>query len=164
MRAEFSDIRAYVGRPFPNDLVGEREWIRSLYQKGFPVTIVLVIEEIDSNTFAGILVASQIHYVHRNASIGAFLHPDARRKGYFREGQILFFAYLFNELNLHKITTQVVSYNHVSVKVLTSMGFKQDGLRKEQIFQNGQFYDGIMLSLMARDFFTINPVAGIIVS
>jgi RimJ/RimL family protein N-acetyltransferase len=163
MRSDFEDVRAYIGRPFPNHVEGEREWIRGLYQKGFPTSIAMVVEELESKAFIGFVVASQIHWVHRTAAYGVFLHRNARGKGYFREAQILFFAYLFRELNLRKLNSSIIPYNQVAIKVTTSLGFKQDGLRKEQIFQNGKYYDEMTISLMASDFFASNPVDEIVV-
>lgn len=162
MRADFEDVRAYIGRPFPNHVEGEREWIRGLYQKGFPTSLAMVVEALESKAFIGFVVASQIHWVHRNAAIGVFFHRNARGKGYYREAQILFYAYLFRELNLHKLNSSIVPYNEVAIKVTAEIGFKQDGLRKEQLFQQGKYYDEMTISLMASDFFAENPVDEII--
>lgn len=162
MRADMKDIRSYVGRPFPNNEEGEKDWIMSLYHKGLLSNIVLGIEDAISGKLAGIIAARNIDYINRNAIIGTFVHKDFRSKGYFREAQILFFAYLFNEINLHKITTEVISYHEVSLRVLTSMGFVEDGIRREQVFQNGNYYDLVMLSLFPEVFFKVNDIKCIV--
>lgn len=153
MRSDIRDVRAYVGRPFPNNTEGEREWIRSLYHNGPLTTIGFAVEEIGSGLFVGFVVAGNISYTNRNATIGVFFHKNARGKGYYKEAQVLFYTYLFNEINLHKLTSSIIPYNEVPIKITAELGYTTDGIRKEQIYQNGRYYDEIMISLLARDFF-----------
>ena len=162
MRSDFRDVQSYVGRPFPNDEAGEKEWIASMYHKGPLTNIHLVVEEKETNSFVGFVVASNISYTHRNAHVGVFFHKKARGKGYYKEAQIVFYAYLFREINLHKVTSGIIPYNEIAVKITAAIGFQTDGVRREQFYQNGKYYDEILISLLARDFFEQNKVDEVI--
>ncbi|HRZ77832.1 MAG TPA: GNAT family protein [Bacteroidales bacterium] len=162
MKSEFSDVRSYVGRPYPNDLKGEKEWISRMYHSGILTSIFLAVEENDTRQFVGYVAASNISYINSNATVGVFFHKSGRGKGYYREAQVLFYAYLFNEINLHKLNSTIIPYNEVAIRITAAIGFTTDGIRREQIYQNGKYHDEILISLSRDDFFRLNDVQALV--
>ena len=127
-----------------------------MYPAGLLSSIILVVEEIDSKQFIGYAATSKIDYINSNAHVGIIFHKNGRGKGYFKEASILFYAYLFNEINLHKVYSGVLTYNEIAITNDKKIGFKIDGIMKEHIYQNGKYHDVYMVSLIAKDFFRIN--------
>jgi RimJ/RimL family protein N-acetyltransferase len=163
MKSDFNDVRSYVGRPYPNDLKGEKEWIGKMYHGGILTSIFLAVEENDSRKFVGYVAASNINYINRNATVGVFFHKAGRGKGYYREAQVLFYAYLFNEINLHKLNSTIIPYNEVAIRITAEIGFTTDGIRREQIYQNGRYHDEILISLMKDDFLRLNELTQLVI-
>lgn len=159
MRKDFVGQKAAGGSLFPSNEINEKEWISKMYPHGIQTSIYLAIEEVKTKQFIGYCSAMNINYINRNAHVGFFFHPNARGKGYFRESQILFYSYLFAEINLRKVYSYALAYNEIALKVDQQIGFQIDGVMKEHIYQNGEYHDAIILSLMAKDFFQINKSA-----
>lgn len=162
MRFEFVAQLAAGGSPFPMNLENHKEWISKMYPYGVLTNIHFAVEEIESNDFVGYCSATSINYINRNAHVGFFIHKNARGKKYFKEIQILFYAYLFNEINLKKVYSHALAYNEIAIHTDKKIGFEVDGILKEHIFQSGKYHDALMLSLTKERFFLINPVESIV--
>jgi RimJ/RimL family protein N-acetyltransferase len=156
IKEDFIGLRAYSGRPFPNNVEGEKEWISKMYPAGLLSSIMLVVEERETKEFIGYVAASKIDYINSNAHVGIIFHKNGRGKGYFREASILFYGYLFNEINLHKVYSGVLTYNDIAIENDKKIGFKVEGIMKEHIYQSGKYHDVYMVSLTAKDFFSVN--------
>jgi RimJ/RimL family protein N-acetyltransferase len=163
MKTDFTAIKAFGGRPFPNNTAGEKEWISKMYPASLLNSIILVVEEIETKLFIGYVGAIIIDYINSNAHVGVFFHKNGRGKGYFKEASILFYAYLFNEINLHRVYSGVLPYNEIALENDKKIGFKVEGIMKEHIFQNGKYFDVVMIGMTANDFFGKNNVKDIIV-
>ena len=96
IKEDFNGLRAYAGRPFPNNEDGEKKWISKMYPPGLLSLIILVVEERSTKEFVGYVAASNIHYINRNARVGIIFHKNARGRGYFKEASILFYSYLLS--------------------------------------------------------------------
>jgi RimJ/RimL family protein N-acetyltransferase len=153
MRKDFEGVKAAGGRPYPVNENNETEWISNMYPNSYLTNIHFVIEETETKLFIGYCSALNINYINRNAHVGLFFHENGRGKRYFKEAQMLFYAYLFNEINLRKVYSYALAYNEIAIKVDTQIGFKVDGIMKEHIYQGGKYHDALMLSLTAKDFF-----------
>ncbi len=163
MKMDFDGLKAAAGRPFPTNENSEKEWISNMYPNGLLSNIVFAIEENDTNLFVGYCSASNINYINRNAHVGLFFHKQGRGKGYFKEASILFYGYLFNELNLHKVQSYVLTYNEFVIASDKKVGFKEEGTMKEHVYQGGNYQDALIIGLTKKDFFQINNLQDYIV-
>lgn len=159
MKMDFNGLKAAGGRPYPSNENCEREWISNMYPNGILSNIHFVIEETQTKKFIGYCSALNINYINRNAHVGFFFHANGRGKGYFKESQIIFYGYLFGEINLRKVYSYALAYNEIALKVDKEMGFQVDGVMKEHIFQSGKYHDAIMLSLTSDDFYKIHDLS-----
>lgn len=158
MRNDFIGYQAAGGSPFPSNIASQEEWISKMYPAGNLSNIYLAIEEIESGLFVGYCLASNINFINSNAHVGFFLHANSRGKGYFKEVSVLFYSYLFNELNLKKVYSYVLGYNEIALKTDKKLGFQVDGVMKEHVFQKGKYHDAVIISLTSIDFFKINSI------
>ena len=156
MKMDFIGLKAACGRPFPSNESSEKEWISKMYPNGFLSSIILAIEENETKQFVGYCSASNINYINSNAHVGLFIHKNGRRKGYFKEASILFYGYLFNEINLHKVYSHALVYNEIAIQADKKIGFVVEGTMREHIYQSGSYHDALVVSLTAKDFFQIN--------
>ena len=107
MRSDFVGNQAAGGSPLPSNVDSQKEWISKMYPAGLLTNIYLAIEEIETGLFVGYCLATSVNYINSNAHVGFFLHENARGKKYFKEVSVLFYSYLFNELNLRKVYSYV---------------------------------------------------------
>jgi RimJ/RimL family protein N-acetyltransferase len=152
LREDFDAVRSFAGSPFPVNQQTEEEWISNMYPPGLKTNIFFAIEEISSGNMIGYCVARKTDYINRNAEVGIMLFANGRGKGYFKEVSALFYSYLFNELNLHKVYSYVLIDNTVAIETDKKIGFVVEGQIKEHIYQGGTYKDVYFVSLYANAF------------
>ena len=54
--------------------------------------------------------------------------------------------YAFKELHLHKIMLKVFSYNTRARKNYQKAGFVEEGILKDEVYRNGNYYDIIYMA------------------
>lgn len=158
LRLDFIATRAFAGSPFPSNINSEKEWISLMYPKGIRDQIYFAIEEKKTKEFIGYCVARSIDYINRNANVGIILAKKGRGKGYFKEISILFYDYLFNQINLHKLYSIVIEDNQIAFNTDKKIGFKLEGEIKEHIWQDGKYKNVMFVSLYAKDFFKMQQL------
>ena len=155
MRNDFEGVKAFCGSPFPVNLQTEERWIESMYPPGLKASIYFAVEAIDSLSLVGYCVARQIDYINRNALVGTLLFEEFRGKGKFKRISNLFYRYLFNEINLHKVYTYILKDNIISLESHKKIGFKVEGEVREHIYQTGVYKDVCFLSLYSKGFMNV---------
>ena len=56
------------------------------------------------------------------------------------------------ELNLHRLSLRVFSFNDRAIKLYKSLGFQHEGTCKEAIFRNGTWHDIELFALFQRNY------------
>jgi RimJ/RimL family protein N-acetyltransferase len=152
LKMDVNSIKSFAGSPFPVNLDSEEEWISNMYPKGLKKTIYFAIEEISSQKFIGYCVARNVDYINRNAEFGLIFNEKGRGKGYAKVACKLFFTYLFNEINLHKLYSFVLKENTVAMKVYFDIGFIIEGNIRQFLYQDGVYKDVNFISLLKNKF------------
>jgi len=77
---------------------------------------------------------------------------DARGKGYGKEVGRLLLSYAFEHLGLHRVSIGVVGFNRNALRFLKSLGFKKEGVERDEYFYDNKYSDGIMMSILENEF------------
>ncbi len=93
----------------------------------------------------------QIDYANKKASIGYWLDKDHQGKGIITESVKAIIRYGFDELNLNRIEIECASTNLKSRAVAERLGFVFEGTLRENHIVNGIFYDGLLFSILRRE-------------
>lgn len=90
---------------------------------------------------------------HFRAEIGYGLIQEAdRRKGYMTEAIREVLNYGFTVMNLNRVEALIAPGNIASLKVIESMGFKQEGILREHYFTNNRLEDSVLFALLKSEF------------
>jgi [ribosomal protein S5]-alanine N-acetyltransferase len=106
------------------------------------------ITDRETNCFIGTIGFSSWHKTNRRADIGYDVHPKYWRKGYAIESLICVINYGFNNMNLNRIGAVVFPENIASHRLLKKANFKEEGILRSYIIQNGSPHDTIVYSLL----------------
>ena len=108
----------------------------------------------DPPLLIGSISLANIDWRNRTAEWGRFLigHPDYLGGGYGKEAGFLLMDYAFGHLNMNKIWSDVIAGNAIVLSVLRLLGFKEEGVLRQQVFKGGRYIDVVRLGLVARDF------------
>ena len=89
---------------------------------------------------------------HKRAEIGYEIHSEHWRKGYTHEALLKVISYGFEEMELTRIGAVVFTQNEASNRLLTKIGFQNEGLLKDYMYQNGKPHDTYIYALLQNDF------------
>ena len=58
---------------------------------------------------------------------------------------------VFDEMNFNRLFTETYAFRDFHISILLENGFKEEGTMREHIFENGNFYDSILHSILKKD-------------
>jgi RimJ/RimL family protein N-acetyltransferase len=86
--------------------------------------------------------------VNRNIYIGADIHSSFQGKGLGYESYKKFIPFLFNKMNLHKITLEVLSTNERAIHLYQKLGFVFEGAKRQEVLKGDKYIDSIIMSIL----------------
>ena len=102
----------------------------------------------EDNRFAGTIGLNNLSKGMKRAEIGFELHPDFWRTGITSEAVKAVVDYSFTELGLQRMGAVTFLDNVASINLLEKHGFEQEGILRSYLFQNGQFHDARVFSVL----------------
>lgn len=94
---------------------------------------------------------------HRRSEIGYDLSREHWGQGLMQEALTAVLRFGFTRLDLHSAEAQIDPANDRSRRVLERLGFRQDGLLRENFYFAGQFTDTGVFTLLRREFLSSTP-------
>ena len=122
--------------------------------KNNPSVLMFGIRSLLNQELLGCCGLVYMHPVYRHADLSLYIGwKDAYidDEGYAREACELLFNYGFNDLGLNKIWTEIYIFDEKKKALYDSLGFKLDGVLRQNYFHEGKFWDSYVLSLLAED-------------
>jgi len=77
---------------------------------------------------------------------------DQRGKGYGKEAGHLLLTHAFHTLGFHRISVGVVGFNQTAIKYWKSLGFKKEGIHREEYYCDNKYSDFIMMSIIENEY------------
>lgn len=150
-------VKLTQGVRFPKTLEMDKEWFEITLNDKSNKNIYFGIDELNSMEFIGIVQLNQIDYISGTAILGFVIGDiNYRGKGLGFEFVNLILDYAFFSLNLRKIITYNISNNNSTFFLQKKIGFIQEGNLKNQIYQDGIYFDVLILSLFRQSFISKN--------
>ena len=92
--------------------------------------------------------AIKLHADHRIAEIGITISHNQQQKGFAKEVVLGIMDYLFSAKNIHRIVETVDAENLASIRLMESIGFRQEGHFVENIFFKGKWGSEIQFAML----------------
>lgn len=89
---------------------------------------------------------------NRSIEIGYFFIREFRGKGYGKKAMKFVISKLFDDMNINKIIAQTAEFNIPSVNLLKSLGFKIDGLLREEHELDGDLHNEYLFSILKSEY------------
>ncbi|AGK53816.1 GNAT family N-acetyltransferase [Bacillus sp. 1NLA3E] len=106
------------------------------------------IERKDQKGLIGTIGFNLWSPIHRRAEIGYEIHSYFWNRGYATEAVMKIVSYGFENLKLNRIGAIVLSENEASIHLLKKLGFEEEGILRDYIYQNGESLDTYVLGLV----------------
>ena len=112
---------------------------------------VFSIENLDGD-YIGHIQFNEINERHGTFELGISIWRGYKNKGYGKAAVKILLEYAFNERRLNKCNIDCIDCNIASISLWQSLGFKQEGVVREEFFFNGAFHDRILFGLTANEY------------
>ena len=120
-----------------------KEW----FEKTNPLFYIIWAED----TRIGYFRTSNYSEENHNIYIGADIHKKYRGMGYGYLSYIQFIPFLFEELDLNKMSLEVLESNAIAYSLYVKVGFSIVGTKREEVFKNGKYEDSILMTILKKD-------------
>ena len=132
----------------------EKNWIMSKTsnnQKDIYLSVCL----IENNEMIGLVSINDIDYVNRKCIFGGIVIGDKNyRDGIaYREANSILKAYVFEQLNMHKLTGSCLENHFMSRACMELDGYKKEGILRDEVFKDGKYHNVIIYSLIENDYY-----------
>lgn len=111
----------------------------------------LAIETLDS-TLVGHLTLYGMDLPVRCGTLAIIIGPQHVDKGYGSDAIAVALRLAFEELGLNKVELTVYAHNERAIKVYEKLGFQVEGRRRAATFHRGQYWDQLLMGILAEDY------------
>lgn len=146
------NIRTMLGRVdvFPFSMTAQREFVEKAMSNSGPA-FNFAIEEKESGKYIGGCGINSYDSKNRKVVIGLWLGEEYQGKGYGSDTLRTLCSFIFDEMNIHKIDLDYFSFNEKGKKCYEKVGFKQEGVRRIELFRFGKYHDIIEMGLFKEE-------------
>lgn len=130
---------------------GVQKWFENISTDSSRIDLIICLQE--NNRPIGDIAMLDIDHQNRNSimRISIFDH-EVWGNGYGTEAMSLLLGYGFEILNLHRIGLDVYSFNKRGIKSYEKLGFKQEGIIRDELFYDGEYHDSIIMGVLKDEF------------
>lgn len=102
----------------------------------------------------GVCGLAYINWVHRNADLSIYIgkddiYIDTAEGGWAWQTMDALLGYGFNELNLHKVWTEIYAFDEKKHQLFERYGLHRDGVLPDNYFYDGVYQDSHLFSILA---------------
>lgn len=144
-----SDEEAYAA-PQPEEREKIRQWYMTRNEQNNRLDLAVVY--IESDQVIGEVVFNEYDEETGNVNFRVLLSKSICNKGVGTEAVSMFIQYGMEELELHKISLEVYSFNPRAERVYQKAGFKLEGIKREEFLYNQEYFDTKIYGLLKADY------------
>lgn len=123
-----------------------------------PGTLMFGIIDLETGELVGACGLCYINWVQRNADLSLYIgkeemYIDTDENGYAWGAMEVLFQYAFDELNLHKIWTEIYVIDEKKKQLFESFGMHQDAILRDNYFYKGKYINSYIYTMLQQEFF-----------
>jgi len=145
------EVREYLNSPFPVSEISTQNWLSNMLNDSSKLDFIICLQEnerpIGYTGFRNIDLKNQ-----KAESYTGIGEKEFWGYGYAKESKILALRYIFKTYNLNRIYAVVRSDHEISLNLNKSIGYKIDGILRQDVYSKGEFRDMTIMSILAKEF------------
>lgn len=113
-------------------------------------TIMFSIIDLEKGEIIGVCGLCYIDWINRNADFSIYIGRDSVYidDKFAVDAAKVMIRYGFDELNLHRLWTELYDFDAKKIEMFTRLGFVQDGRHRETHWTEGKWCDSVYFSLL----------------
>ena len=149
--SEDAEIRALIGEAAPMSEADSEEFLHKTYADSTREWFVLVTRNSDQVIGeAGLL---RMNPAWRTTDVSIIIgEKEEWGKGYGTETILLLLDYAFGHLNFHRVAIGVVGFNERAMRFWEKVGFRKEGVHRDEYYYDGKYHDFVMMSILEDEF------------
>lgn len=119
-----------------------------------PSTIMFSIVRNLDEELVGCVGLCYVNWISRHADLSLYIGAEdlyIDDLGYAKEACNLILNYGFDELNLNKVWTEIYEFDMKKRNLYSEMGFIEDGRLRQNYYNEGRYWDSLILSILKED-------------
>jgi RimJ/RimL family protein N-acetyltransferase len=136
------------------NMVNQEDWFAKVAKS--PNDFMFMIERLSDKEPLGVCGLLYINWIIRSADFSFYIGINESYiddLGYAEEATKLLIDYGFKTLNLHKIWMELYEFDIKKQDFFTSnFGFIKDGMLRDNCFDNGNYHNSFVYSLLAHEY------------
>ena len=145
---------------YPYSMAFEREWAEGASKENSFSEVRFAIETKDG-VHIGITGLHRGRPEDRTCELGIMIgEKDYWSKGYGTDAMMTVLRFAFDQMNLHKVSLGVFEFNYRGQAVYRKCGFVEEGRRREEYYQDGRYWDVILMSVLDHEFRALHGATG----
>lgn len=147
------------GWSFPVSKHEQMQWYERVFAD--KQNIRLIIEILETGEAIGMISLTDIDWKNRSAITAIKLKETApKKKGYATDALFVLMKFSFEELQLYRLSCEVLEYNSASIRLHQKCGARREGLKRSAVYKNGAYHNVICYGVLYEDFLTAAKKAG----
>jgi len=134
------------------NMVNQEQWFNRISTSAND--FMFMVERHDG-TPLGVCGLVYVNWVIRSADISLYLGHEQiyidGPGGFAEETAKVLMKYAFENLNLHKVWTELYSFDHRKVEMFTRLGFARDAVLRDNCYEDGRYHDSYIYSYIRPD-------------
>jgi UDP-4-amino-4,6-dideoxy-N-acetyl-beta-L-altrosamine N-acetyltransferase len=144
------DIQRLTLRIRPLTLEEEADYMERMRQSTTDVALVIALKVNDLPI--GMTGFRQIDWSSRHACFGIVIgETEHWGQGYGTDVTRLIVQYAFDTLNLNRVWLQVCEYNQRGIRCYERVGFRKEGLLRQEYYREGRYWDTLVMAVLRED-------------
>ena len=137
---------------YPYSRENALEYIVQSHDVQKALVLAMVLRENDKHI--GNIALQRLNWIYRTAEFAILLGDKTEwGKGYALEAARLLIKHGFTALNLNRIECATFDNNEGMKKLALTLGMKQEGVRREAAYKNGEFLDIVEFGVLRDEMF-----------
>ncbi len=116
---------------------------------------MFMIENSDDRTKLGVCGLVYVNWVLRSADISLYIGQGEvyidGPGGHAEAAARVLMRYAFDNLNLHKVWTELYSFDARKIELFTRLGFHRDAVLRDNAYEDGRYHDSFIYSFIRAD-------------
>jgi RimJ/RimL family protein N-acetyltransferase len=110
-----------------------------------------VVELRETKDLVGVFRLDDIDMANKSAYVGLDVSIDFRRKGFALETYEAMITFLFEELQLNRLSLITLATNHSAVSLYEKLGFIKEGILRQAFYRGTEYVNGLIYSRLRND-------------
>lgn len=148
---------AVVGLKRYVSLETEKKWVLKAienHEEGKILRFVSCMHE--SEIPVGLMTAFSIDYINKSCAVSSMVDQEHRGKDVIGKTRLKVFDYLFSQLGLVRISSQILEDNTSSRRAVEKFGIIQEGVLRKSVYKDGEFKNLICYSMLKDEFYELH--------